>query len=118
MTSYIKPVGLDYIGYQLGNSLVQMKLSYKSDALKVIIGSSIYRIGLKEMLPKSVTDLFAGLKDDYIRNIVIDGIMLSLINILFINVIGKREGVSKTMLKSFVQALFTDYVGGYSCSKK
>ena len=113
----IKVIGLDYVGYQVGSSLVKMKFEYKENAFKILIGSTVYRLLLINFLPKGFIDLFNSIKEHYIREIIIDGIALSIINIVSINIIGNKENPSKTVIKSVIQSLFSNYIASMQKSE-
>jgi hypothetical protein len=112
----VKHVATDYVGFQVGSSLVNMRLEYKDSPFRVIFNSIFYRMLLKNNLPEFITKLFAGITDQYFREIVIDFVGLSVMNLLAMNVLGDKKSYSKTVIKTAIQSLLSGWT--YSMIKK
>lgn len=112
----IKQVATDYVGFQVGSSLVNMRLEYKDSPFRVIFNSIFYRMLLQNNLPESVQKIFAGIEDKYFREIVIDFVGLSIMNLLAMNVLGDKKSYSKTVIKTAIQSFLSNWT--YSKIKK
>lgn len=104
----VKIVASDYVGFQVGSSLTKMKFEYKDSPLKVTIDSILYRLLIKGFLPSSFLNFFNGIKDDYLKNMVIDAISLAVLNVITLNLIGDKKSISKTVIKSAIQAVVSN----------
>ena len=105
----IKVIGSDYIGWQVGSSVVKMKPEFKDSALKVTINSVIYRLILKGQLPSSFLNMFNSIKDEYFKQMIIDFVSLAIINIISLNMMGDKKSYSKTVIKSAIQSFVSTW---------
>jgi len=107
----IKSVGSDYIGWQIGSSIVKMKPEFRDSALKVTINSIFYRLLLKGQLPTKFMDWFKNSfpNDIYMREMVVDFISLSVLNLLLLNVFGDKKSYGKTVIKSAIQSFVSSW---------
>jgi hypothetical protein len=101
----IKIVASDYVGFQVGSSIVKRELEYKDSPLKVTINSILYRLILNKMLPNSFLNFFNSIKDEYFREIIIDFVSLSVLNVITLNIIGEKKSLTKTVIKSAIQSV-------------
>ncbi len=96
----------DYLGYQLGESVVQKKIYFKKDILYVIIGNGIYRFALQSyidnMLEKISFFRSPTLTNTFIRDFVVFVILNMIVR--YIKDGKKEESMSKLLLKSAIES--------------
>ena len=104
-----KIVATDYVGFQVGSSIVNMRPEFKDSAFKVTINSILYRLIIKKMLPQGFLDFFSKIQDQYFKQIVIDFISLAVLNLISLNMMGEKKSYGKTVIKSAIQSFVSSW---------
>jgi len=104
-----KNVATDYVGFQVGSSIVNMRPEFKDSALKVTINSALYRAIIRGRLPQQFLDFFNKMEDKYFKEMLIDFIVLGVMNLISMNVIGDKKSYGTTVIKSAIQSFVSSW---------